>query len=189
MSKFTNPLNNVKVASPCPANWDGMFGDERKRYCGECKLNVYNLSAMTRAEAEALITQGEGRLCVRFYQRADGTVITQDCPAGWAAVKNRAKVAATAFASLIVAILTGTIFVTMFSSNRGGGATVGKLVPYSTPVPPSNRMTMGAVSVNSNRSTEPPERPVMGNVAVPQKKRTMTEVQGEVEAPVVRRTM
>jgi hypothetical protein len=42
-------------------------------------LNVYNLSEMSQESAEALIAETEGRLCVRFYQRADGTVLTRDC--------------------------------------------------------------------------------------------------------------
>jgi len=55
MSKFTNPLNNIKIASPCSQNWNEMIGTERERYCGECKLNVYNLSGMSRIEAENLL--------------------------------------------------------------------------------------------------------------------------------------
>lgn len=37
---------------------------------------------MTREEAHQLIAQREGRVCVRLYRRADGTVITADCPIG-----------------------------------------------------------------------------------------------------------
>jgi hypothetical protein len=36
---------------------------------------------MTAAEAAALIAGREGRLCARLFRRADGTVITADCPA------------------------------------------------------------------------------------------------------------
>ena len=82
MTKFDNPLNNLKVASPCSQDWDQMVGDNRKRYCGECKLNVFNLSGMSKTEAENLIVNAEGRLCVRFYKRSDGSVITEDCPVG-----------------------------------------------------------------------------------------------------------
>lgn len=183
MSKFTSPLNNLKVASPCSANWDEMYGDARKRYCGDCKLNVYNLSGMSREEAESLIVNAEGRLCVRFYQRNDGTVITQDCPVGWAAVKHRARVAMTAFASLMIAILTGSIFASMFSSNRGG-ATVGELIPYSTPTP---MPLMGAVAPSPKKSPTPEKPPMMGKIS-PSKK-VMNEVQGEIEAPVIERKM
>jgi hypothetical protein len=34
------------------------------------------------AEAERLVVEKEGRLCVRFHRRADGTVLTRDCPVG-----------------------------------------------------------------------------------------------------------
>ena len=70
-------LDNVRVASPCSAAWDRMDGDERYRFCRECGKNVYNLSSLSRAEAEALVREKEGRLCVRFYRRRDGTVLTR----------------------------------------------------------------------------------------------------------------
>lgn len=77
-----NPLNSLSIASPCTANWNEMTGDARVRFCGQCQLNVYNLSDMTSQEANELLMAKEGRLCVRYYQRADGTIITQDCPVG-----------------------------------------------------------------------------------------------------------
>lgn len=57
-----------------------MPGDDRVRYCTLCHLNVYNLSAMTRAEAEAFVTAEEGPGCIRFLRRKDGTIQTRDCP-------------------------------------------------------------------------------------------------------------
>src|SRR5919107_4089342 len=96
MAKFTSPLDGVRVAAPCSADWERMSGDERVRFCAECSLNVYNLSAMTRREAEALVTSAEGRLCVRYYRRADGTILTRNCPVGLSALKRRAAHAATA---------------------------------------------------------------------------------------------
>jgi hypothetical protein len=66
-----------------------MIGTDRVRFCGQCSLNVYNLSAMTRDQAESLIAANEGRLCVRFYRRNDGSIITQDCPVGLRAVRAR----------------------------------------------------------------------------------------------------
>jgi hypothetical protein len=74
-------LHNIHVASPCPAEWSNMVGDERVRHCSECNLNVYNLSAMTEQEVQSFLTAKRGqRICGRFYRRADGTVLTQDCP-------------------------------------------------------------------------------------------------------------
>src|SRR5580765_8057104 len=69
-------LDAISIASPCSASWDDMVGDERARFCGKCEKNVYNLSSLTRAEAEALLVEKEGKVCVRYYQRADGTVLT-----------------------------------------------------------------------------------------------------------------
>ena len=73
-------LEDLRIATPCNADWDDMRGDERVRFCGKCEKNVYNLSAMSRADAEELVREREGKLCVRFYQRADGTVLSGDCP-------------------------------------------------------------------------------------------------------------
>jgi hypothetical protein len=90
-------LDQVRVASPCHARWDEMVGDAAVRFCGSCQKNVYNLSAMTREKAESLLaSRAGGELCVRFYQRADGTVMTDDCPVG--VRRKRRKKAALAIA-------------------------------------------------------------------------------------------
>jgi hypothetical protein len=101
-------LENVRVAAPCPASWETMSGDDRVRHCAECKLNVYNLSEMARAEAERLIATREGRLCVRFYRRADGTIITRNCPRGLEALVRR--VSRIAGAALSAMMSLGTVF-------------------------------------------------------------------------------
>lgn len=103
----TNPLNHIKIASPCSADWNEMYGDNRKRFCSDCKLNVYNLSEMTQTEAENLLFEAEGRLCVRLYRRKDGTVITQDCPVGLAKFKQRVSQAATAIFGLVFGFFGG----------------------------------------------------------------------------------
>ncbi|MDT7605276.1 MAG: hypothetical protein QOF61_3273 [Acidobacteriota bacterium] len=101
MGRFTNSLARVRVAAPCRAEWDEMRGDERVRFCHLCSLNVYNLSAMTRREAERLVLSAEGRMCVRFYRRADGTMLTQPCPVGLRALKRHvSRVASAAFAAM-----------------------------------------------------------------------------------------
>jgi hypothetical protein len=128
MSKFTNPLSTIKIASPCSQNWDEMIGTERKRFCGECKLNVYNLSGMSPREAENLLSNSEGRLCVRFYRRADGSVLTKDCPVGWQAIKRRVSKTATAVASLVFAALSG-IGLTNYFAKTSEPQMIGMMVP------------------------------------------------------------
>ncbi len=150
MEKFTSPLDNLKVASPCSQDWNSMIGNDRQRFCGACELNVYNLSGMTREDAESMLATMEGRLCVRFYRRADGTVITKDCPVGWARVKNRSKVIATAFVSLIVSFFSAVGLVSMFRSS-------------------ANSPEVGAIAISSdtNRRIEPARHePLMGNIAI-----------------------
>ncbi len=73
-------LEIIDVRKPCTVSWAGMRGEGAVRHCGHCRKNVYDLSAIGRADAEELITLAEGDLCVRFRRRADGTVVTADCP-------------------------------------------------------------------------------------------------------------
>ncbi|HEY4178095.1 MAG TPA: hypothetical protein VGM90_14710 [Kofleriaceae bacterium] len=75
-------LDNIHVATPCSMDWDAMTGDERVRSCDACDKNVFNLSGMTREEAEELILEKHGNLCVRYFQRHDGTILLQDCSVG-----------------------------------------------------------------------------------------------------------
>jgi hypothetical protein len=75
-------LDQIRVASPCDASWAEMTGDDKARFCGKCEKHVFNLSAMTREEAELVMLEREGSICVRLYRRKDGTVITADCPVG-----------------------------------------------------------------------------------------------------------
>jgi hypothetical protein len=72
-------LESLRIATPCAADWDDMKGDDFVRFCGRCEQHVYDLSALSRVEAEQLVAEKEGQMCARFYQRADGTVLTNDC--------------------------------------------------------------------------------------------------------------
>lgn len=95
-------LDDLKIASPCHESWANMQGDERRRFCESCELHVYDLSGMTRNEAEELVRKTEGRLCLRLHRRADGTVITKDCPVGSAArVRRLVKACAAALLALV----------------------------------------------------------------------------------------
>lgn len=107
MVKFTSSLERLHVAAPCKAEWDEMMGNDRVRFCGQCQKNVYNLSHMTMKEAERVIANREGGLCVRFYRRSDGTVITTNCPVGLRAIKRRISRLLTAFLSATMSFLTG----------------------------------------------------------------------------------
>lgn len=97
-------FHSVRIASPCPADWEKMIGDDRVRHCGQCNLNVYNLSAMSSLQARELVAKHEGRLCLRFYHRKDGTILTQNCPVGLKVVMRRiSRVAGVALSAAMSA--------------------------------------------------------------------------------------
>jgi len=97
-----DPLKNLRIASPCPMNWDQMTGDNRARFCSLCNLHVYKIAELTRKQAVALISETEGRICGRIYRRSDGTVITRDCPIGLRAIRRRvARVTGAVFATIV----------------------------------------------------------------------------------------
>ena len=95
-------VNTLRVASPCPMSWEKMSGDERTRFCDLCKLNVYNISEMTEREVQRLVRNSGERICGRLYKRADGTVLTRDCPVGFRAYRKRvSRFAGAALATII----------------------------------------------------------------------------------------
>ncbi|MEK7865707.1 MAG: hypothetical protein AAB434_03430 [Planctomycetota bacterium] len=146
-------LEQVRIASPCHASWNEMTGDDRVRHCQLCKLNVYNLSGMSREEAERLVQGAEGRLCVRFYQRSDGTVLTRDCPKGLAAIRKRLVIAAAALVGVFGAVTSGLAYA--FGGASAPRPTPVAVTPVPDPVPPDpdpvpdepimGRMVMGKV--------------------------------------------
>ncbi len=76
-------LDSIVIESPCKVDWNSMTGDEKSRFCHQCKLNVYNISEMEDKEIIELFERNSdsnaSQLCLRMYKRADGTVIRRDC--------------------------------------------------------------------------------------------------------------
>jgi hypothetical protein len=114
----TSPRFQLDVLVPCQVPWGTMAGDERVRFCSRCRQNVYHLSEMSRAEAEDLLRAKEGRLCVRFYRRPDGTVLTRDCVSALR-VWRRVMAACVAVAAAFVLAFLG--WVDGFLGGQGNG--------------------------------------------------------------------
>lgn len=70
---------------------------DRKRFCGDCKKYVHDLSAMTRAEArEVLQSRPTEGLCVRYLYDVHGDVVFRDTiPASFLSRAKRIAAAAT----------------------------------------------------------------------------------------------
>jgi hypothetical protein len=97
-------VNTLRIATPCPMSWDQMAGDDRARHCLKCGLNVFNISEMTPIQVTELVRQTEGRFCAKLYRRADGTVLTRDCPVGVRTRRQRiARMATAALAAVMSA--------------------------------------------------------------------------------------
>ncbi|HYO08777.1 MAG TPA: hypothetical protein VER17_07370 [Tepidisphaeraceae bacterium] len=139
-TKSSLRLDVIEIPKPCPADWDDMRGDERVRFCKHCSLNVYNLSAMTRDDAERMVAEAEGKLCVRFYKRLDGTVITQDCGGGWRLAARRVG----RFASAATAVVLSAVLAPLGLARLAGAAPSETCeAPTVAPQPPSQPAIMG----------------------------------------------
>lgn len=69
-------------ASGCSSKWAEMPGDQRVRQCTRCQQNVYRFGNMDPFEVRQLLIEKEGKPCVRFFDRGDGSVMVKDCPRG-----------------------------------------------------------------------------------------------------------
>lgn len=167
-------LEEIRIATPCRADWSKMQGDDKSRFCGSCAKNVYNLSRMTRTEAETLVREKEGQLCVRFFQRADGTMITTDCPVGTKTNRKRGRISAAMLTILaapflmVSAALAGTHFnkdhaMESLRNTPVVGTLVNKLSPQ-----PITTMT-GDVAIAPPKATpipaSTPTEPTMGKIS------------------------
>lgn len=142
-------LDGISIARPCGASREGMSGDERVRFCQLCQLNVYNLSGMKREDAEALVRSKEGRLCVRFFQRNDGTVLTQDCPVGLATVKRKVATFAASFVGLLSVAGASILGVRAFAECRAAVAAAQIPDTDPTPRPLMGKVRMGDIAIDT----------------------------------------
>lgn len=151
-------LDQIAVASPCNASWDEMVGDERVRFCLSCEKNVYNLSAMAREDAERLLQErAGGEVCVRYYKRADGTLMTSDCPVG-VRRKRRKKVALSIAGAGALAVAATQAYARSLCG--GGGHMQGAVAVMGEPQP----IVPAIQGTASPAPTEPPDE-LMGKVS------------------------
>ncbi|MCW3058781.1 MAG: hypothetical protein JWQ02_602 [Capsulimonas sp.] len=180
------PLQQIEIASPCHASWSEMDGEGAVRFCGQCRRNVYNLSEMTTAEAQALVTQTEGKLCVRFYKRKDGTMMTKDCPVGVRVARRKYVTALSWAASLAVASIVGTTRPANAADPVAVSAMMGDFV-----APPAKVKAVAPVAVHKvvpkvavkKRPHIQTTHPTMGRVASPRITPRLSAMMGTPLAP------
>jgi hypothetical protein len=175
-------LDQLQIASPCKADWDAMAGDAQVRFCGQCKLNVYNLSGMTRAQAQTLVESREGRLCVRFFRRDDGTILTQDCPVGWAAVQRRLWLVKTALVSAAAVFLAAWSPKKQTAACHARNANQMGRVAAPTAQPPAHEVK-GGIRAMPITGLRVPSQPLMGKRAASPKPKRAEPFVGDVVVP------
>jgi hypothetical protein len=135
-----------------------MTGNDRSRFCGQCQKNVYNFSAMTRAEVEALIREKDGRLCGRFYRRPDGRILTADCPVGIQRRRHRLARICGVIAGFMVFVLGGCTRRPAVQGKIAAPVEVGDVVcPQSPATNAPPRLLLGEVMVNEGPKPAPSE--------------------------------
>ncbi|MHC5023598.1 MAG: MalT transcriptional regulator family protein [Planctomycetota bacterium] len=123
MSRSVSLVQQIEIASPCSARWEDMAGDERVRFCGDCRMNVYNINEMSDDDVARLVERTEGRLCARIFRRADGTILTKDCPVGLAAARRQLRGMVAGVAALIAMIFGGLALARSGRADDAPGAT------------------------------------------------------------------
>jgi hypothetical protein len=156
-SDVSDVIGNVTVASPCSARWGHMVGDERVRFCLQCQKNVYNFSAMTAEEIARVVREKEGRLCARFYRRADGTMLTADCTMGTGRLWRQVRTRLFASAALVAVAASAAV------------ASGSKETHIAKP-PRNNRLTLlwddAKAQVKSWFGVKPQNRAIMGDICI-----------------------
>ena len=168
MTSRTLNLDQISIAAPCSASWEGMSGDDRRRHCDSCSKSVYNIAGMTEDEALTLITESEGRLCVRLYRRRDGTILTKDCPGGLRAIRMKMIHSIGKVAAVFMLVIGAVFFSRTLRADSGRTMRIWEIQP----LPTIKRLINGQFT--GPRNPPPPVmgmmmmgEMVMGDIAVP----------------------
>ena len=143
MTGRKNSLERIEIALPCNADWDEMTGSEQIRYCTECDKYVYNLSAMTRREAEELVATRRSQMCTRMIRDLNGRAITLDSLPPVRLLGRRPGPIARAVVSTILSIAPGAAAI---SKTPQASARLGRLSSQNEPARKASRSVPGAAT-------------------------------------------
>lgn len=94
------------VPKPCLEDWDKLTPEARGHFCTVCETKVWNLSDLTKEEAEAFLRERAGEdLCVSYREDDDGRVLHRE-PAVVPAARLVRRFPAAAGLSLALAACT-----------------------------------------------------------------------------------
>lgn len=148
----------LRISTPCPLSWETLTGNDRVRYCGKCRLNVYNLADMDKGEVEALVRKTEGRLCGTLYMRGDRTATVQHCRG--AAIRKKVRALLT-LGTLLLLGATSWFFRTQVNPDRGTCPPLVKdALDWIDPPPPRPVRLMGEIACPTAKPPSPPPPPL-----------------------------
>jgi hypothetical protein len=124
-------MKEAKIAAPCEVSWDDMTGDDKVRFCDECKLNVFNAAKMTDEEVLQSLERAKAgeRVCMQIYRRTDGTFLTKDCPVGLRRIRKRAVAAVSRAAAWVTGALSLLLSTAVNAAPNAKPTTDGKQKP------------------------------------------------------------
>lgn len=163
-------LDLIEIPNPCTVPWSSMTGNSQVRFCDQCEKNVYNLSGLSQKEATNLVLTGEGKICVSMLKRADGTIVTDECPRLLRPMRDGLKRAATAVSALLammisaVPVRAGDTSASSPTTNKPKGESK---CSAKTPTEPALQPMGGAPVIQPNPQITPPEPRKMGEIAIP----------------------
>lgn len=198
-------LDRIDVASPCTESWEGMVGDDRVRFCGKCEQSVYRLTDLPRVEAYALLERARGgeEICVRYARRADGTIVTNDCPStiqrgrGGTPLLNVVKTVAAGLAATLGAGLSTGCFedepqpvapapskTTQQQPTQQTSVDAPQRQPQQKPVEPvDHRIEMGEVALPAPDTERQAQEQDKDSQGIPLRPRRDEEIQGGMCPP------
>ncbi|MBX3114779.1 MAG: hypothetical protein KF836_09465 [Fimbriimonadaceae bacterium] len=178
--------NDVRIAKPCPKDWNEMTGDDQSRFCSHCEKSVHNLAELSAGDAEQLLCNTSGRVCIRMVSGPQGSFKTKQ---GWF---RRVALAGAATLTLVPLTACGP------TENSG---MVGKVLePDQTQPDPGYKsnadigeaaaeppQVMGDVAppnIVEQGEAAPENTPIMGKAVCPPEKEEPTELMGSVVFPI-----
>lgn len=154
-----NILDNLVIASPCSIPWESMQGTDRERSCAGCSRTVYNISDMTKREAEDFLRLHGTSECLRFYRRSDGTIMNDNCPRALRKIRDQYK-AVSRFVTSVFALI---VSMPCALGQGSDGTTIrGRSSPLlGKPARPMGGINGGAMAPTSINESDLPPRPMM----------------------------
>lgn len=98
-----NILDSICIAMPCSVDWSQMKGNDEIRLCSGCNKNVYNISAISKMEAESILS-APTLPCIQLFRQDDGVIVTDERPRLVRLFWSYGKSAVSAMLSLIAVI-------------------------------------------------------------------------------------